>query len=247
MKVSTSPNMASAPIIIDRFGVPAGRAGTSTMFLLRTTSGRCGNAPALFHVWMGRAREIASPPSKSGPRVVGGRLGSWRLAGTGVEFGAVLRIGLHLFGMALLPIARGQGRAEDEPARRKQDDGGEAGFFQGVVRFHRRTNSVTKLNARCVFLFAQRRRFHGDHCGPAAMVAVRCPTSAVLRPPYPRSAATKSAQRSPIMIDGALVLPDTNFGMIEASATYRPCTPRTRSRGSHTAWSSDPIRAVPTG
>jgi hypothetical protein len=37
---------------------------------------------------------------------------------------------------------------------------------------------------------------------------------------YPaKSALTKSAQRSPIMIDGALVLPLISLGMIEASAT----------------------------
>ena len=63
----------------------------------------------------------------------------------------------------------------------------------------------------------------------------------------PRSALTKSAQRSPIMIDGALVLPLTSRGMTEASATYSPSTPRTRSFGSQTASASDPIRAVPTG
>jgi hypothetical protein len=38
--------------------------------------------------------------------------------------------------------------------------------------------------------------------------------------------STMSAAFSPIMIDGALVLPDVSVGMIEASATRRP--------GSHT-------------
>lgn len=37
-------------------------------------------------------------------------------------------------------------------------------------------------------------------------------------PRHPKSARTKSAQRSPIMILGALVLPPTSRGMIEASA-----------------------------
>ena len=35
---------------------------------------------------------------------------------------------------------------------------------------------------------------------------------------------------SPIMIAGALVLPDVIVGMIEASATRRPLMPMTRSR-----------------
>ena len=37
--------------------------------------------------------------------------------------------------------------------------------------------------------------------------------------------ATKSAERSPIMIDGAFVLPVATVGMIDASATRRPSTP----------------------
>jgi len=39
---------------------------------------------------------------------------------------------------------------------------------------------------------------------------------------------TNSAQRSPIMIAGALVLPPISVGMIEASATRGRSTPRTR-------------------
>ena len=37
-----------------------------------------------------------------------------------------------------------------------------------------------------------------------------------------------SAAFSPIMIDGALVLPEVSVGMIEASATRSPAIPRTR-------------------
>src|SRR5882762_2407330 len=43
-----------------------------------------------------------------------------------------------------------------------------------------------------------------------------------------------SAAFSPIMIDGALVLPDVSVGMIEASASRRPAMPRTRSWASTT-------------
>ena len=56
-----------------------------------------------------------------------------------------------------------------------------------------------------------------------------------------------SAAFSPIMIDGALVLPDVSVGMIEASATRRPAMPWTRSWASTTAIWSDPILQVPTG
>ena len=45
---------------------------------------------------------------------------------------------------------------------------------------------------------------------------------------------------------GACVLPELTNGMTEASATRRPSTPRTRSCGSTTAWSSTPILQVPT-
>ncbi len=41
--------------------------------------------------------------------------------------------------------------------------------------------------------------------------------------------STMSAAFSPIMIDGALVLPDVSVGMIEASAMRRPAMPWTRS------------------
>jgi hypothetical protein len=57
----------------------------------------------------------------------------------------------------------------------------------------------------------------------------------------------KSAQRSPIMMVGALVLPEVTAGMTEASATRRPSTPYTRrSAGLTTAAWSMPILHVPT-
>ena len=49
------------------------------------------------------------------------------------------------------------------------------------------------------------------------------------------------------MMAGALVLPETNVGMMEASATRSPRKPRTRSRSSTTALASLPILHVPTG
>jgi hypothetical protein len=51
------------------------------------------------------------------------------------------------------------------------------------------------------------------------------------------------------MIAVALVLPCGIVGMIEASATHRPATPRTRQSGPTTASGSSaaPIFAVPTG
>ena len=60
------------------------------------------------------------------------------------------------------------------------------------------------------------------------------------------SASRNSAARSPIMIDGAFVLPVVTIGMIDASATRRPSMPCTRSRGSTTAAASVPILHVPT-
>src|SRR4051812_8896638 len=58
-----------------------------------------------------------------------------------------------------------------------------------------------------------------------------------------------SVARSPIMIAGALVLPPTTVGMIEASATRRQSMPLTRRRASTTAIGSlfGPILQVPTG
>ena len=56
-----------------------------------------------------------------------------------------------------------------------------------------------------------------------------------------------SAAFSPIMMEGALVLPEVSVGMIEASATRRPSMPWTRSRSSTTAIGSEPILQVPMG
>jgi hypothetical protein len=57
-----------------------------------------------------------------------------------------------------------------------------------------------------------------------------------------------SAAFSPIMMDGALVLPPINVGMIDASTTRRPSSPWTFNRGSTTASGSlTPILQVPTG
>lgn len=52
---------------------------------------------------------------------------------------------------------------------------------------------------------------------------------------------------SAIAMVGALVLPDTIDGMIDASTTRKPSMPRTRAAGSTTDAKSLPMRHVPTG
>jgi lysophospholipase L1-like esterase len=60
-------------------------------------------------------------------------------------------------------------------------------------------------------------------------------------------ASRKSAQRSPIMIDGALVLARGIRGSAEASATRRLSTPRTRSLSSSGLSASPPMATLQAG
>jgi hypothetical protein len=59
----------------------------------------------------------------------------------------------------------------------------------------------------------------------------------------------RATARSATAMTAALVLPLTTFGIIDASKTRKPSTPRTRRSGSSTASgsSSRPILQVPTG
>ena len=62
-------------------------------------------------------------------------------------------------------------------------------------------------------------------CEPAMLI------SSIAAASHYAAAASRAirAAFSPIMIEGALVLPDVKVGMIEASATRRPAIPWTRS------------------
>jgi hypothetical protein len=63
-----------------------------------------------------------------------------------------------------------------------------------------------------------------------SMAAIKCGTARfALQNGQGVVFSSMSAAFSPIMIDGALVLPDVSVGMIEASAIRRPAMPRTRS------------------
>ena len=83
---------------------------------------------------------------------------------------------------------------------------------------------------------------------PKARVAhYRRPSTRPTRKPHAAASSTMSDAFSPIMIEGALVLPEVSVGMIEASATRSPEMPITRSFSSTTACGSEPILQVPTG
>jgi len=127
----------------------------------------------------------------------------------------------------------GQGRSGDEPSGPFlfQVFGLHrclCGLVLGAFRAARASLARARLRARPVLWWAGSARWRGWA--------------------YTRSAAiTKSAQRSPIMIEGALVLPPTILGITLASATHRPSSPLSFRVGSTTALSSAPMRQVPTG
>ena len=64
---------------------------------------------------------------------------------------------------------------------------------------------------------------------------------------YCQTSNIMSATFSAIIMVGALVFPEMIEGIIDASTTLRPVTPRTRACGSTTEPASAPMRQVPTG
>ena len=98
--------------------------------------------------------------------------------------------------------------------------------------------------------FLQSRLFHYRPAQPNPETVAPSPhrgLHAGLPSPYAAAASIIRDAFSPIMIDGALVLPEVSVGMIEASATRSPSIPWTRSSLSTTAIGSAPILQVPTG
>ena len=91
------------------------------------------------------------------------------------------------------------------------------------------TSPETTADVPAVLVGGERHSCFGVHLGLAAR------------------ASSKSAQRSPIMIEGALVLARGISGSADASATRRLSTPRTRSFSSSGLSASRPIATLHAG